>query len=98
MVSSQQLIALTLIQRAERWFETIKQQFKGIDLKPIFEELHLETEGLISIQQFRHRIETDTRKIYKFRHRIETDHYRLLSINFNRYCNNLFRLFDNTIS
>ena len=64
VVSSQQLIALTLIQKAERWFQTIEQRFKGIDLEPIFEELQLETEGPISIQQFRHRIETDTKKFY----------------------------------
>ena len=64
VVSSQQLIALTLIQKAERWFQNIEQRFRGIDLEPIFEELHLEEEGPISIQQFRHRIETDTKKFY----------------------------------
>ena len=64
VVSSQQLIALTLIQKAERWFQDIEQRFKGVDLEPIFEELRLEEEGPISIQQFRHRIETDTKKFY----------------------------------
>ena len=64
VVSSQQLIALTLIQKAEKWFQTIEQRFNGLDLTPIFEELHLETEGPISIQQFRHRIESDTKKFY----------------------------------
>ena len=64
VVSSQQLIALPLIQKAARWFETIEQRFKGIDLKPIFEELQIEQEGPISIQQFRHRIEMDTKMFY----------------------------------
>ena len=64
VVSSQQLIALTLIQKAERWFQDIEQRFRGVDLEPIFEELRLEEEGPISIQQFRHRIETDTKKFY----------------------------------
>ena len=65
VVSTQQLIALPLIQRAVRWFDTIEQRFQGISLETIFEELHLEQEGPISIQQFRHHIETDTKMFYR---------------------------------
>ena len=36
IVSSQHLIALPLIQKAVRWFDTIEQRFQGIDLEPIF--------------------------------------------------------------
>ena len=65
VVSSQQFIALSLIQRAAIWFDTIEQRFQGIGLKPIFEELHFTQEGPISIQQFRHQIETDSKMFYR---------------------------------
>ena len=63
VVSSQQLIALTLIQKAKDGsnHRTTVQRYRfGTHLR----ELQLETEGPISIQQFRHRIETDTKKFY----------------------------------
>ena len=65
VVSSQQLIALSLILRAARWFNNIEQWFWRIDLKPIFDKLCFKQEGPISIQQFWHRIETDTKMFYR---------------------------------
>ena len=65
VVSSQEMISLPLIQKAVKWFDTIEQRFKGIELEPIFEELKFEQDGPISIQQFRHRIETDTKLFYR---------------------------------
>ena len=50
VVSSQQLIALPLIQTAAERFNIIDNRFEGIDLNPIFGEIQSANEGPVSFQ------------------------------------------------
>ena len=65
VVSSQQLIALPLIQTAAEWFNTIDNSFTGIDLKPTLEEVSSSREGPVSIEVFRNQIETKNTRFYR---------------------------------
>ena len=56
LLSSQQLIALPLIEKATEWIESIEEKFKQVDLEEIFENINEDFDRTVTIQTFRDRI------------------------------------------